>query len=162
MIDLLKNPSAANVISIASILIALLTLAIVIYFQFLQGPRLSASIVNIVLPRMHRGVADPLRLEMLLDDLLSETPSSKQACWVTSADLSRTRPYGAPGAGKRPFYDLQTLLVDRLRPDPFFKKDRYAGLPFFVLSLGLFQLVRFSPRTRCSCSPPVRCDRSPA
>jgi len=69
----------AVVISLASLCVALGSLAVVVFKEFIQGPRLGAQLTQINLMRLGDEAKAELLLEMLADDLRSPnpTPSAK-------------------------------------------------------------------------------------
>jgi hypothetical protein len=62
-------------VSVVSAIIALVSLCVVIYKEFLQGARLSTVIDQITLMRVPMGNRSELTFEALLDDVLSNSPS---------------------------------------------------------------------------------------
>ncbi len=75
-----SNQSALAVtISLASLAVSLGSLSVVVFKEFIQGPRLAAQMTQINLLRLGDGAKSELLLEMLADDLRSTnpTPSAK-------------------------------------------------------------------------------------
>lgn len=77
LVEWLKaNQAAATVaLSLASLCVASGSLAVVVFKEFIQGPRLAASITHLNLMRLGDGAKAELLVEMLADDLISPQPS---------------------------------------------------------------------------------------
>jgi hypothetical protein len=62
---------------IVSIIISLLSLGVVIYKEFIQGPKLHSSVSQVILIRLPESNKASLSQDILLDDLLSDRPSRR-------------------------------------------------------------------------------------
>ncbi|TAK19376.1 MAG: hypothetical protein EPO35_00240 [Acidobacteria bacterium] len=70
-----NQPALALILSLASFVVALGSLAVVVFREFIQGPRLDAKITQVNLMRLGDGGKTELLVEMLADDLLSPLPT---------------------------------------------------------------------------------------
>lgn len=122
---------------IVSILFSTISIGIVVYTQFLQGAKLSARIDQIVQLRLQSSDKDPMIIELIMDDLLSGSPSAQAQALIAPHPKLRPfilqhdrqglqRPLVATLLGRSIKYDPPANLVRRYVNDPRYR------IPFMI------------------------------
>ena len=107
--------------ALITILISSVALGIVVFTQFVQGPRLTTQLTQINLMRLAGSNQSALLIEMLVDDLLSDDPSASARAVIAA------HPQAAPQQGiqDQDKEQLRLALQDSARGD----KLAYAPSP---------------------------------
>lgn len=128
-----------DVTSTLSILISLTSLGIVVFREFIQGPRLSSALDQIV--TLHVGEPDKkeLLVEMLADDATSEKPSpAAEQLLKISSDLRAAASARDRVAVRREIVNIASNPRTPVRYDPTDDQiRRYLKAPRFALAMYL-------------------------
>ena len=68
--------------STSAVIVSLVSLAIVVYKEYVQGPKLHSSVNQVILMRLAGENKASLKKDMILDDLFSDTPSRQARAFL--------------------------------------------------------------------------------